>query len=101
MMPGGPQRVRAAAHFAVSLPGDTGRIVSGFRTGSIIFILFDLIRCLRYGRKAYRSANNVICIYEDMSTSYIRHVVDQSHGRELFREYSDLAILQKKCRNML
>ena len=26
--PGGPHRRRAAAHFAVSLPGDTGRIVS-------------------------------------------------------------------------
>ena len=32
LMPSGLARNRAAVHFAVSLPGDHGRIVSGFRT---------------------------------------------------------------------
>ena len=95
MMPGGPQRVRAAVHFAVSLPGDPERIVSVFKTGPRIYNFFDLIRWLRDGRKANRSANNVIRVYEDISTSYMRHVVDRSLGRELYSEYSNLAILRR------
>ena len=45
---GGPKRVRQAAHFAVSLPGNTRRIVSGFRAGSRIYILLDLRAWLRH-----------------------------------------------------
>ena len=41
LIPGGLAGSRAAVHFAVSLPGDHGRIVSGFRTNSVIYIFFN------------------------------------------------------------
>ena len=59
LMRGGPRSVRRAVHLAVSLPGDTGSIVSGFRAGSRIYIFFDLKSWLLEGRPAYRSCNNV------------------------------------------
>ena len=76
-------RVRRAVHFAVSLPGDRGRIVSGFRAGSGINIFFNLKWWLREGRPAYRSANNVICIYESVPMPFLLYVVDKRLGREL------------------
>ena len=42
LMRGGPMRARRGDHFALRLPGDTGRIVSGFRVGSRIYFIFDL-----------------------------------------------------------
>ena len=42
LIPGGLAGSRAAVHFAVSLPGDNGRIVSGFRTNSVIYIFLKL-----------------------------------------------------------
>ena len=76
-IPGGLAGNRAAVHFAVSLPGDHGRIVSGFRTNSVIYIFFDLKQWLRDGRDAYRSANNAICVYEAIPLYYIHNVIDR------------------------
>ena len=42
LIPGGLAGNRAAVHFAVSLPGDHGRMVSGFRTNYIIYMFFKL-----------------------------------------------------------
>jgi len=42
LIPGGLVGNRAVVHFAVSLVGDHGLIVSGFRTNSSIYIFFDL-----------------------------------------------------------
>jgi hypothetical protein len=38
LIPGGLHGNRAAVHFAMSLPGDHGRIVSGFRKNSCIYM---------------------------------------------------------------
>ena len=64
LIPGGLAGSRAAVHLAVRLLGDQGRIVSGFRANSKIYIFFNLRQWLRDGRDAYRSANIVICAYE-------------------------------------
>ena len=78
LIPGGLAGNRAAVHFAVSLSGDHGRIVSGFRTNSSIYIFFNLGDWLKYGRAAYRSANNVVCIYEAIPLTYIYSVIDRT-----------------------
>ena len=59
LIPGGLAGSRVAVHFVVSLLGDHGRIVSGFRTNSVVYMFFDLRKWLRDGRDAYRSPNNV------------------------------------------
>ena len=46
-------------------------------------MFFDLSRWLRDGRAAYRSANNVICVYESVSLVYIHNVIDRTASREL------------------
>ena len=53
LLPGGPESRRAAVHFAISLPGDTGRITSGFRTGSTIYAFFDVRAWLTARRRAF------------------------------------------------
>ena len=70
-------RVLRAVYFAVSLPGDTGRTVSGFRAGSRIYISFDFRSWLRQERPAYRSTNNVICIYEGLPMPFFLYVIDK------------------------
>ena len=69
--------------FAVSLLGDHGDIVSGFRTNSSICIFFNLREWLKDGRVAYRSANNVVCVYEAISLTYIYKVIDRTYNKEL------------------
>ena len=93
MLPGGPLKRRAAVHFAVCLPDDTGRSVSGSRTGSAFMVLFVQIVARREGRAAYRSANNVICIYEEVHTSYLGYVEGKARKWELFRESPNKWIL--------
>jgi len=83
LIPGGLDGSRAAVHFVVSLLGDHGRIVSGFRTNSVIYMSFNLKQWLRYGRDAYRSANNVICVYEAIPLTYIHNVIDRLADKEL------------------
>ena len=73
--------------FALSLVGDHGRIVSGFRTNSSIYILFNLNDWLTDGRAAYRSANNVVCVYEAVPLTYMYSVIDRTYNKELFVEY--------------
>ena len=82
----GPHGRRATVHVAVSLPGDTGRIVSGFRAVSRIYMFFDLFKWLRHGRGAYRSAKNVICIYEEVQISYFNYVVEKALKRKLHND---------------
>ena len=65
LIPGGIAGSRVAVHFVVSLPGDHGRIVSGFRANSAIYIFLRFTQWLRDGRDAYRSANNVIGRHAD------------------------------------
>ena len=86
---GGLRAKRAAVHFAVSLPGDTGRIAFGFRTGSRIYIFVDIFLWLRKGRAAYHLVNNVICVYGEITRSYINYVVDKSRHEELHVEHRD------------
>ena len=86
LIPGGLVGSRAAVHFAVSLLRDHGRIVSGFRTNSVIYIFFNLKQWLRDGRDAYRSANNVICVYEAIPLYYIHNVIDRHADKELFAD---------------
>ena len=71
LIPGGLAGSRVAVHLVVSLLGDHGRIVSGVRTNSVIYIFFNLKQWLRDGRDAYRSANNVICVYETIPLYYV------------------------------
>ena len=85
LIPGGLAGSRAAVHFAVSL-GDQGRIVSGFRTNSVIYIFFNLKQWLRDGRDAYRSANNVICVYETIPLYYVHTVIDRLADKDLFAD---------------
>ena len=80
---GGIAGSRAAVHFDVSLLGDHGRIVSGFRTNSVIYIFLNLAQWLRDGRDAYRSANNVICVYETIPLYYVHNVIDRRADKEL------------------
>ena len=68
------------------LLGDHGRIVSGFRTNSIIYILFNLKQWLRDGRDAYRSANNVICAYDAIPLFYVHNVIDRHVDKELLAD---------------
>ena len=82
LIPGGLAGSRAAVHFVVSLLGGHGRIVSGFRTNSVIYI-FNLKQWLRDGRDAYRSANNVICVYETIPLYYVHNVIDRHADKEL------------------
>ena len=70
----------------MSLLGDHGRIVSGFRTYYIIYILFNLEQWLRDGRAAYRSANNVICVCAAIPLTYINNVIDRHVDKELLAE---------------
>ena len=81
---GGLAGSRVAVHFVVSLLGDHGRIVSGFRTNSVIYIFFNLKHWLRDGRDAYRSANNVVCVYETNSLYHVLNVIDRHADKELF-----------------
>jgi hypothetical protein len=83
---GGLAGSRAAVHFAVSLLGDHGRIVSGFRTNSVTYIFFNLKQWLRDGRDAYRSANNVSCVYETIPLYYVLNVIDRHADKELFAD---------------
>ena len=71
----------------MSLLGDHGRIVSGFRTNSTIYIFFNLRQWLKDGRAAYRSANNVVCVYEAILLTYIHNVIDRNSNRELLAEH--------------
>ena len=84
---GGLAGSRAAIHFAVNLLGDHGRIVSGFRTNSVIYIIFDIRQWLIDGRDAYRSANNVICVYEIIPLCYVHNVIDRPADKELRADY--------------
>ncbi len=77
---------RAAVHFVVSLLGDHGRIVSGFRTNSVIYMFFDIRQWLRDGRDAYRSANNFICAYEIIPLRYVHNVIDRPADKELLAD---------------
>ena len=77
LMRGGPMRVRKAAHFVVSLPGDTGNMFLDLEPVAAFTFVFDLRLWLRQGRPAYRSQNNVICVYEDILMSYFRNVIDK------------------------
>ena len=70
----------------MSLLGDHGRIVCGFTTHSVICMFFDLKQWLRDGRVAYRSANNVVCVYEAIPLTYIHNVIDRHAGKELLAE---------------
>ena len=95
---------RATVHFAVSLPGDTGSIVSGFRAGSRIYICINLLRWLREGRPAYRSTNNVVCVYvcvyEDVHSSYFNYVGEKFLNRELHNDSPNQRIIdcvQEDC----
>ena len=87
LIPGGLHGNRVAVHFAVSLLGDHGRIVSEFRTNSSIYIFFDLRQWLTDGRAAYRSANNVICVHETIPLTYIYSVIDRTYNKELLAEH--------------
>ena len=86
LIPGGLAGSRVAVHFVLGLLGDHGRIVSGFRTNSVIYIFFNLKQWLRDGRDAYRSANNVICVYETIPLYYARNVIDRPADKELFAD---------------
>jgi len=43
-------------------------------------------RCLRDGT-AYRSAHNVICVYESISLVYMHSVIDRNANKELLAEH--------------
>ena len=77
---------RPTPSFAVSLPGDHGRIVSGFRTNALIYTLCNLKHWLRDGRDAYRSTNNVICVYETIPLYYVHNVIERHADKELFAD---------------
>ena len=94
LMRGGPMRVRRADHFAVSLPGDTGRNASGFRAGSRVYICFDLRLWLRQGRPACRSTNNVLCMYEDVPRSFFLYVIDKWFSRELYNDSTNHSLVK-------
>ena len=83
LMLGGLACSRVAVHFVVRLLGGHGRIVSGFRTNSVIYICFNLKQWLRDGRDAYRSANNVICVYETIPLYYAHNAIDRYADNEL------------------
>ena len=86
LIPGGIAGSRVAVHFAVSLLGDHGRIVSGFRTNSVMYMVFNLKQRLRRGRDAYRSANNVICVYEAVPLYYIHNVIDRHADKQVLAD---------------
>ena len=48
---------------------------------------FDLKNWLIYGRAAYRSANNVVFVYEAVPWTYIYSVIDRTYNKELLAEY--------------
>ena len=86
MLPGGPLKRRAAVHFAVSLPGDTGVLFRGSGLAPAFYIVFNLIMRLKEGSAAYRSANNVIFIFEEFPISDLDFVVGKSLDQELHNE---------------
>ena len=61
-------------------------LFSGFRWALTFTYCFDLNKRLSEGRAAYRSANNVRCIYEEVPTTYLHNVVDKARSLELFNE---------------
>ena len=66
-----------------TLPGDTGRITSGFRTGSTIYAFFDVRAWLTARRRAFMFANNVVCVYEEIPLDpYITNVVDTNSSMD-------------------
>jgi len=86
IIPGGIAGSRVEVHFVVSLLGDHGRIVSGFRTNSVIYMFFNLKQWLRYGRDAYLSASNVVCVYETIPLYYVHNVIDRPVDKELLAD---------------
>ena len=69
--------------------------VLGFRAGSRIIICFDLRLWLRHGRPAYRSKDNVICVYEDIPLSCFRNAIDKRLDRKLLTDSANSHLL--KC----
>ena len=49
-------------------------------------MLLNMFRSIQAGRAAYRSDNNVICMYEEVPNSYLDYVVDKSRDQELHNE---------------
>ena len=76
LIPGGLAGNRAAVQFCIGLLGGNGRSVSVYRTNSTIYIFFDMKKWLKGGRAAYRSANNMVCVYDAISLVYIHSVIE-------------------------
>ena len=50
---------------------------------------------LREGRPAYRSANNVICIYEEFPISYLDYVIEERFNQELCSDSPNTDLLAR------
>ena len=51
-----------------------------------MYMFFNMFRWLKAGRAAYLSANNVVCIYEEVPIAYLDYVVGKSLNQELHNE---------------
>ncbi len=69
LWPGGPDGVRAANHFATSLPKDRNRVISGLRKADYRSFL-DLRSWFEDRWEAYMSENDVVCIQEVILPAY-------------------------------
>jgi hypothetical protein len=72
-------------HFAATLPGDSGSIVSGLRTASEVHIHLDIAKWLIDGHTLYITKNNVICTQEVVSPLYFKLVVNTRLNQCLHR----------------
>ena len=71
MTPGGGSRKRQANHFACTLPNDVSTVVSGYRATSQVCIFLDLARWIKDGQQAFKSPNEVICIFQVNTTTVL------------------------------
>ena len=83
LLPGGPQEVRRAVHFATTLPKAGDSVVPGLRKKSEVLIFLDLERWLMNGKKAFATERFVICIFEKIPEHYIMAAIRVSDGLNL------------------
>ena len=83
LIPGGPQGIRKAVHFATSLPKSNEEMISGLRQKSEVLIFFNLEKWLLNGKEAFASERFVICIFERIPREYIMAAIRVWDGTDL------------------